>query len=82
MFALLGLVVGFAALAGLLWLVDHIAYQRGFGGAHPLSPAVAWAAVLGMFIMLFLLVAGMNLDKSPPTSASLSNTSEGGKGAV
>ena len=62
MFALFGLLLGFAFFFGCCWLVDYIGYRRGLGGAHPLSPAMAWAATFGALGMLALLILGMRLD--------------------
>ena len=74
MFATIGIFAGFAILAGLLWLVDWLAYQRGFGGADPLSPAVAYALLLGTALMLALFIGGIMLDRAAEVSAPPSPT--------
>lgn len=68
-FSLIGLAIGFLVFVFCLWLVDYIARRRGLGGAHPLSPAMAYAALLGMVLMIGLFIGGIHMDRSAHQSS-------------
>lgn len=78
MWTILAIVAGFTVIWVLLWLCDIIAYHRGLGGAHPLSPAVAWALLLGTTIMLGLVIGGISLDRAAEKAAIRSLSNPGG----
>lgn len=67
---ILAIVAGFVVIGVLVWLCDVIAYHRGLGGAHPLSPAVALALLLGTLIFGGLLIGGISMDRAAIRSLS------------
>lgn len=79
MFTMIGLLLGFGCLALLLWGVDRFARSRGYPGAHPFSPAIAYALLLGALLTVGLVVGGSYLDHRAASPLPATASKEAGE---